>query len=354
MPTASVSSPLTLLPVLSSSGQAAPSFPHILSRQESFMSNGTTTSLNECFEALTSQADENEEAIDEIKDLITSSNKKFGNAIMRITEAISNINEYMALELEQDAEVANAKKQQMAEEDRGKMAISTITRILQIYKEKEFTYDFEKRINEEPNKSIHATLKTIIRNFKDEYPNIINWDKIVTDMTSKHHHNLKKDLDWTEEQKEEHNTNSRALTRKRLKLLNQGKTFADGRDVGKYTEYQDGALVMTMDHMSDEDTTDDEAKMMTREKKGLNVKKPLNDFYNMLDKDHGGPQYRPHFFGYIVEKPVPSKTLYWAIVSQPSVASSSASTSSAPSSPVLSPSDPSSSSLLLAALRHGF
>ncbi|KAI9243304.1 hypothetical protein BDA99DRAFT_566743 [Phascolomyces articulosus] len=215
MPTASVSSPPTPSPVPSSSGQAAPSFPHVLSRQESVMSNGTTTSLDERFEALTSRADENEEAIDEIK---TSS---------PVTS--------MERELEQDAEVANMKKQQMAEEDRGKMA---------------------------------------------------------------------------------------------------GETFADGRDVGKYTEYQDGALVMTIDHMSDKDTTDDEAKMMTREKKGFNVKKPV--------------WHSKH-----------------AIALQPSVTSSSTPTSStpsssvssllpAPSSPVPSPSNLSSSLSLLATLRHSF
>ncbi|KAI9243092.1 hypothetical protein BDA99DRAFT_566887 [Phascolomyces articulosus] len=241
----------------SSSGQAAPSFPHVLSRQESVMSNGTMTSLDERFEALTKTSTERE--------------------------------------LEQDAKVANAKKQQMAEEDRGKMA-----------------------------------------------------DKIVTDVTSKHHHNLKKDLGWTEEQKEEHNTNSWVLTQKRSKLLNWGETFTDGCDVGKYTEYQDGALVMTMDYMSNEDTTDDEAKMMTREKKGLNVKKPawhskcLNDFYDMLDKDHGGNCVTAICYIFI-------HTNFFA----PS--SSASSLLPAPSSPIPSPSDPSSSSSsLLAVLRHGF
>ncbi|KAI9243222.1 hypothetical protein BDA99DRAFT_566793 [Phascolomyces articulosus] len=162
-------------------------------------------------------------------------------------------------------------------------------------------------------KQVHpTTLTTTIKNFKDEFPNIRNWDRTVTTVTSDVFHNLKKKY------------NTQRLSAQELEEKAQARRAA--------SRWADDV------YFSEEDTTDDE-ELVQGGKKGLRVKKPT----------WRSKRWRfvaSKAFFYANHQDIPPNTPQWAVRPQPSSSTLPSSSSSAvavtrAASPSPSPSSPS-------------
>ncbi|KAI9243210.1 hypothetical protein BDA99DRAFT_544570 [Phascolomyces articulosus] len=110
-------------------------------------------------------------------------------------------------------------------------------------------YDFEQWITCEPNKSICTTLTTIIKNFKDEFPYIRNWDRTVTTVTRDVFYNLKKKYKMerlSAQELEEKAQASRAASRmadirkKRVDIRKKKKKEKNSKNLEKKHHFRDG------------------------------------------------------------------------------------------------------------------